>query len=184
MVFSFADILEYRKVKANLEKNGIPYHIWSLSQMEQFAKGLSKLNEKWRFHLATCGEEIDLTQYGIEQNRCIDGDLIVRRAYRDKELMNSMGVKFFSPEPSFFCDNNIPEKAIMLPNGKYFLSVHRKDKGQRKYCGCMAAKDIGEYNTCPHQCEYCYANTSKETATRNYLHALKNGLKSETITGK
>lgn len=70
--------------------------------MEQFAKGLSKLNEKWRFHLATCGEEIDLTQYGIEQNRCIDGDLIVRRAYRDKELMNSMGVKFFSPEPSFF----------------------------------------------------------------------------------
>ena len=72
----------------------------------------------------------------------------------------------------------------MLPNGKYYLSVHRKDKGQRKYCSCMAAKDIGEYNTCPHQCEYCYANTSKDAATRNYLHALKNGLKGETITGE
>lgn len=72
----------------------------------------------------------------------------------------------------------------MLPNGKYYLSVHRKDKGQRKYCSCMVAKDIGEYNTCPHQCEYCYANASKDMATRNYLHALKNGLKGETITGE
>lgn len=182
LVFSFADILEYRKVKANLEKNGIPYRIWNKTQMERFAKGLSELNEKWGFRLATCGEEIDLTRYGIERNRCIDGDLIVRRAYRDKVLMDSMGIKFFSPEPSVFGGGNIPEGAVTLPNGEYFLSVRRKDKGQRKFCGCMAAKDIGEYNTCPHQCEYCYANTSKETATINYLHALKNGLKGETIT--
>lgn len=184
LVFSFADILEYRRVKANLEKSGIPYRVWTAPQMEQLAKGLSELNEKWRFRFATCGEGIDLSQYGIEQNRCIDGDLIVRRAYRDKELMDSMRVKFFSPELSFFGDSNVPEGAIMLPNGKYYLSVHRKDKGQRKYCGCMVAKDIGEYNTCPHQCEYCYANASKDMATRNYLHALKNGLKGETITGE
>lgn len=184
LVFSFADILEYRKVKVNLEKSGILYHVWSLPLMEQFAKGLSELNEKWEFQLATCGEEIDLTQYGIKQNRCIDSDLIVRRAYRDKGLMNSMGVKFLTPESSLFYECSMPERAIMLPNGKYFLSVQQKDKGQRKYCGCMVAKDIGEYNTCPHQCEYCYANANKEAATKNYLHALKNGLKSETITGK
>lgn len=184
LVFSFADILEYRRVKANLEKSGIPYRVWTVPQMEQLAMGLSKLNDKWGFQLATCGEGIDLSRYGIEQNRCIDGDLIVRRAYRDKELMDSMRVKFFSPEPSFFGDSNVPEGAIMLPNGKYYLSVHRKDKGQRKYCSCMVAKDIGEYNTCPHQCEYCYANASKDMATRNYLHALKNGLKGETITGE
>ncbi len=184
LVFSFADILEYRKVKANLERNNIPYRVWSLTQMKQFAEGLSELNKTWGFQLATCSEKIDITQFGIEHNRCIDGDLIVRRAYRDKTLMDFMGVKLMTPELSFFGDNNIPKGAIILPNGQYFLSTHKKDKGQRELCGCMAAKDIGEYNTCPHQCEYCYANTNKDIATKNYLHALENGAKSETITGK
>ncbi len=46
------------------------------------------------------------------------------------------------------------------------------------------SKDIGEYNTCPHQCEYCYANTSKEAALRNFARARETGWKSETITGR
>lgn len=172
LVFSFADILEYKKVKNNLEKNKIPYRLWDNSQMESFAQGLNHLNKSWGFKLATCGENIDLKKYGIEHNRCIDGDLIVQRAYKDKLLMDFMGVKIQNPTPSLFGDINIPERAIILPNGQFFSSVHIKDKGQRRLCGCMAAKDIGEYNTCPHQCEYCYANTSKEVAIENYKNHL------------
>lgn len=48
------------------------------------------------------------------------------------------------------------------------LSIEKlKDKGQRKVCGCMTGKDIGMYNTCPHHCIYCYANTSKEAVKKN-----------------
>lgn len=36
----------------------------------------------------------------------------------------------------------------------------------RKQCGCYQSTDIGAYNTCPHGCVYCYANTDKETARR------------------
>jgi DNA repair photolyase len=37
-----------------------------------------------------------------------------------------------------------------------------KDKGQRRGCGCIVSKDIGTYDTCPHLCRYCYANSSEK----------------------
>ena len=187
LVFSYADIASYRKVKSNLDKSGIRYTEWNERQMEEFARRLSDINSRkgWRFQLATCGEKIDLTKYGIAHNRCIDGDLIVQLAWRNKELMKSMGVKIETVPPvDLFGGSSLPDNAILLPDSHYFLSVHKKDPGQRQFCGCMAAKDIGEYNTCPHLCEYCYANASKEAAKNNYRRALENGLKSETITGK
>ena len=30
------------------------------------------------------------------------------------------------------------------------------------------SKDIGEYNTCPHLCHYCYANTYNAAAMENW----------------
>lgn len=184
LVFSFADIEGYKKVKSNLQNSCIPYHEWEYEEMNDFVERLVAMNKErgWNYQLATCGENFDAL--GISRNRCIDGDLIVRRAWNDKKLMEFMKVKIEDvPAPSLFGDSELPEGAILLPENHYFISKHRKDMGQRPFCECMASKDIGEYNTCVHLCEYCYANTNKQTAVFNF-NCHKNNPWSETITGK
>lgn len=178
LVFSYADIAAYRRVKYNLDKSNIHYHEWTYSEMDRFAQGLSKLNEKWAFTLATCGEKIDLEKYHVRHNKCIDDDLIIRRAFDDPKLMKFLGVQIV--EGSLF---GAPENAIDLPNGLFAVKTkNNRDNGQRAFCGCIASKDIGEYNTCAHQCEYCYANTSKQSAIDN-LKKHRNNPYSETIIG-
>ena len=183
LVYSYADIAAYKKVKSNLDASGIKYKEWETEEMEEMARRLSEMNRErgWGYRIATCGEKIDTRKYGIEHNRCIDGDLIVRLAWEDTELMKSMKVKIEGP--SLLGPSTMPEGAILLPDGRYFLSTHKKDQGQRQFCECMASKDIGEYNTCPHLCEYCDANTTKTIAIENWKRHLGNR-EGETITGK
>ena len=184
LVFSFADILSYRKVQANLQKANVHYRDWTEMQMREFAEALAKLNNKWNYELATCGEMIDLTAFGVKPNRCIDDDLIIRLAHEDKILMDYLGVKINPiPQPSLFGSEPLPQGAILLPGSRYAIHGDNRDKGQRKFCGCIKSKDIGEYNTCIHGCEYCYANASRERSIANF-ESHKKDPHSETITGK
>ena len=184
LVFSFVDIMGYRKVKANLGKEHIAFHDWTESDMLDFSSRLSRVNEKWGYTMATCGEKANLKPFGIQHNKCIDDELITRLAYHDKKLMDFLKVKFHPmPAPNIFGEiQPLPEGAIILPNGTYATCGATHDNGQRKYCGCISSKDIGEYNTCMHLCKYCYANTSQEAAIRNYNRHCTNP-QSETITG-
>ena len=166
LVFSFADIRTYRSVQGNLRRNDIRWREFDERQMLDTAAGLAELNKKWGYTLATCGERIDLSQFGVRRNKCIDVELIVRQFADDPLLMDFLGVErdgLFGPE------------TVVRKNAK--------DKGQRPFCGCIASKDIGEYDTCPHQCAYCYANRSDGKAAENYrLHRARPD--AETITGK
>lgn len=180
IVFSFVDISAYRKVKCNLESAGIRYIEWTTDLMEQFCAGLAKLNEKWGYTLATCGEKIDLVKYGIRKNKCVDDDLMIQLSYDDPVLMEQLHAEIL--EADLF--GSVPEGAIELGNGKYAIKRRdNSDKGQREFCGCVMSKDIGEYNTCIHLCEYCYANSSKQAALVNYKCHKLNPQK-DTITGK
>lgn len=41
-------------------------------------------------------------------------------------------------------------------------------KGHRPECGCFSSRDIGEYDTCPHGCVYCYAVQTPALARRRH----------------
>lgn len=154
LVFSFADISVYRKVLNNLKRERVNYIEFDKQKMEEFAQGVAELNRDWNLQLATCCEEINLEEYNIEHNRCIDDNLIVELFKEDKILMDFLGYE------GSIQDNLFDTKDS---KGRPYL----KDKGQRKVCGCIVSKDIGEYNTCNHLCVYCYANTSKNVVKKN-----------------
>jgi hypothetical protein len=101
--------------------------------------------------------------------------------------MDYLNVKILpKPQPVLFGESDpLPVDAIEIPDssGRYAIHGDNRDKGQRLFCGCIKSKDIGEYNTCKHGCEYCYANASKELALKNY-RSHKDNPSSETITGR
>lgn len=51
-------------------------------------------------------------------------------------------------------------------NNVKFKSI--KHSGNRKNCQCIENRNIGDYDTCPNGCKYCYANQNPEIAKINY----------------
>ena len=152
LVFSFLD--DYGKAKTNLIKTGlfninnINTAVPNIIQEEELARGIAKLCKAWNMQASTCAENNSFHQYGITRNCCIDPVLIDKLFSSKDPLLD----KYMS---QFRVNNAIdPAKA--------------KDRYQRALCGCMASKDIGAYNTCLHDCAYCYATQSYEQACYNH----------------
>ncbi len=161
LVFSFADIKCYNKVTKNLTSASNDFREFSEEEMKYFSEKLSVLNTSLRLDLATCAEKIELNNYGISHNRCVDDELIYKIGKDDDALVNWLGF-------------NQPKELSLFDEIIYSTNNKLKDKGQRKECGCCISKDIGMYNTCNHLCRYCYANHSENIVKTNIAKHDKN----------
>lgn len=147
LVISFVDVSRYRRVRENLKRAGAgDFGEPAPEAVLQIARGIQSLNRNWGLSVASCAESADLSAFGIAHNRCIDDDLMARVFPDDAALMAFLGRGGGS--------------AAARPGGGANDANPLKDGSQRENCGCVVSKDIGRYDTCPHGCAYCYANTS------------------------
>ncbi len=153
LVISFADINVYNRVTKNLESAKQDFREFNKEECDRIAEGLFELNKNWNIEIATCAEKVDLDKYKIKHNRCIDDELMIKLFPDDRPLMDFLGVN----------GNGLQGEIFETKDERRNL----KDKGQRKECGCIISKDIGQYNTCGHLCLYCYANHSSKQAENN-----------------
>jgi len=119
----------------------------------KICSAVQSMRREWGIDVFSCAMERNLDNYDIHHGACIDPDLI-SRVFDSDPLLKS------------FC-GTAPHQMELLPLPGMSAVHPYKDPGQRKACRCIASKDIGAYDTCPHFCTYCYANNSEKAVLTN-----------------
>lgn len=73
-------------------------------------------------------------------------------------------------QPEFLVDGVLEARCIDVLRlvRVYGIDLHTRTKGNRPGCLCAESRDIGDYDTCPHGCVYCYAVSSRATAQKRF----------------
>ena len=99
--------------------------------------GMQKLLEGWikinpGFQIATCAEDIDLKQYSITHNKCVDDELIAKIFVKDENLMNFTGLK--SKDKLLFGEEVTIKKHSLKDKvpGDFISNPHKKSCSEKE----------------------------------------------------
>jgi len=107
---------------------------------------------------------LKITNYGNDFKIELANDLA--------SIAERYGIRMFSCCGDYLVNDNIHKahcidggiiESLFFPDGLQY-----KEKPTRKECGCTQSTDIGTYDTCPHGCVYCYANSNKHRARKAF----------------
>lgn len=147
VIISFAQI--YKKAERNLE---------AAAKRSGFS---------WREHEVFAGCESD--DAPLEEAKALVRDL--------SEMANNNGMRLTVCSQRRFlvegvdaahCIESDRLRAVASSFGIVDKQIKAKIKGNRPQCECSASRDIGDYDTCPHGCVYCYAVMNRTVALDRY----------------
>ena len=137
----------------------VNYHI---KYFEAIAQRLATYTQKCIISFVDYYKKTEKNLKGITIQELRESEIITI-SRRIVEIAHSYNIEVQSCAEKYDLDN------IGIRHGRCIDSViiediigfpieSKKDKSQRIECGCIESIDIGEYNTCGHNCLYCYAN--------------------------
>lgn len=139
---------------------------------EVIASKLSGYTDKCVISFVDEYKEIKKNSDSLELNEITEKDMVeialnlVRIANKYNIAIESCAEKLDLSEYGVKSGACIDPELISKITGKNLFSI-QKDK-MRDSCNCVKSIDIGEYNSCLHNCKYCYANYNSSLIERNF----------------
>lgn len=164
-------VLRYDPILLN-EKYDINYHI---KAFDKLCTTLYQHTEKITFSFLDDYKKVKRNMSDINIKEITEDDML-QIAHKFKEITNKHGLLIET------CAEEIDLNKVGINHGKcidgdliesiigYEIKNKNKLDGNRQYCGCMKTIDIGQYDSCIHNCLYCYANINKAKALTNYIN--------------
>ena len=142
-MIAFLDL--YEKTRRNFPE-GRPV---TRAEMAEIGQVFVPVARRHGIRLIGCYQDRDLAAYGVDVSGCM--------THHALEHVGDFRLTIPKSQKSV--------QKMMCSSASITEAENREFQ---EHGGCILGRDIGEYNTCPHGCRYCYANYDKQVVMANY----------------
>lgn len=142
-MIAFLDL--YEKTKRNFPEG----RRVTKQEKARIGEAFVQIASAYDIRIIGCYEDADLAEFGVDVSGCMT----------HHALEHIGDFKLTIPKS---------EKGVDKQLGSSASISEAEMREHREHGGCILGKDIGEYNTCPHGCKYCYANYDQRSVREKY----------------